>query len=102
MPKHEPSEGWDWFNAGAAPPSALDHVCRSAAACLSTVHGRVLLHHLQRCFLDRRIAPAASDAELRHAEGQRSAVAHLLQLVERGRAAPTGSIVATAETEQLP
>jgi hypothetical protein len=102
MLKHEPSDGWDWFNAGAATPPALDPVCRSAAACLGTVQGRLLLHHLQRCFLDRRIAPAASDAELRHAEGQRSVVAHLLQLVERGRAAPRGSIVATPDMERLP
>ena len=68
--------------------AGLDELCRHAAMCLGTRSGRLLLAHLQRSFLDRRVPPTASDAELRHAEGQRSVVHHLLQLAERGRGEP--------------
>lgn len=80
----EPVAGWAWFDAPAGPDNAPDEIRRSAAACLGGPHGRVLLRHLQQLFADRRLSPAASDAELRHVEGQRSVVSHLLQLAERG------------------
>lgn len=87
----DPLAGWAWLEAATAdgdePPPDL---CRAAAACLGSADGRLLTRHLRRLFLDRRMPPSASDAELRHLEGQRSAVAHLLLLAERGRqAAPT-------------
>jgi hypothetical protein len=44
-----------------------------------------VLEHLRRLILDRRCPPGASDAELRHLEGQRFAVAYIRQMVERGR-----------------
>ena len=44
------------------------------------------LEHLRRIILERRLAPHASDAELRHLEGQRYAVAYIIALVERGSA----------------
>ena len=87
MPMLEPIEGWAWFEANGPHPDATDEICRSAALCLGSGHGRAVLRHLQHLFLDRRVPPTASDAELRHAEGQRSVVSHLLQLVERGRGA---------------
>jgi hypothetical protein len=77
--------GWAWLDAPAEPGDAAPDLCRAAAACLGTPDGRLLIRHLRRTFLDRRLPPTASDAELRHLEGQRSAVAHLLQLMERGR-----------------
>lgn len=76
--------GWGWLDAaplGAAPAPEL---CRAAAACLTSPNGRNLLRHLRQSFLDRRLPPTATDAELRHVEGQRSVVAHLLRLTERG------------------
>jgi hypothetical protein len=45
-----------------------------------------VLEHLRRVILERRLAPHASDAELRHLEGQRYAVAYIAALVERGSA----------------
>jgi hypothetical protein len=42
--------------------------------------------HLTRSILDRRLPPNASDAELRHLEGQRFAIAGVLAMIERGRA----------------
>jgi hypothetical protein len=85
VPPAEPLEGWAWLEAAGEAVDLPDEICRSAVTCLGGSHGRVLLRHLQRRFLDRRIPPTAADAELRHAEGQRSVVAHLLQLLERGR-----------------
>lgn len=55
------------------------------ARCFASRDGQLVLEHLERCFLLRRCPPSASDAELRHLEGQRSAVAHILAMVERGR-----------------
>lgn len=89
-PRDMPS-GWAWLEEPVPSSSgrpADDEVCRSAAACLGSHHGRILLRHLRHLFLDRRVPPTASDAELRHVEGQRAVVSHLLQLVERGRADP--------------
>jgi hypothetical protein len=95
-PREAVVDGWAWFDAAFAPAPALDEVCRSAAACLGTMHGRVLLLHLERSVLSRRLPPTASDAELRHLEGQRALVGHLLQLVERGRNSPSSTIVMPA------
>lgn len=81
----EPVAGWAWFDGPADDGDPHDEICRSAAACLDGRHGRVLIRHLRQLFADRRVSPTAADAELRHVEGQRSVVSHLLQLAERGR-----------------
>ena len=79
--------GWDWFGAAEAPPAFDDReLCKSVARCLSSEDGARLLAHLKSSMLERRLGPASSDAELRHAEGQRFAVAHIFALYERGRA----------------
>lgn len=101
MPTPEAPEGWAWF-AGSGEPAPSDEACRLAARCFGTPQGALLLGHLRRCFLDRRLPPTASDAELRHVEGQRSVVAHLIQLVERGRAAPAGSLLPPNAPDTLP
>jgi hypothetical protein len=88
MPRTDAAAGWHWFEPQEAIAEAADDLARSAAACLQTPQGRHLLHLLERCFLERRVPPSASDAELRHAEGQRTVVSHLLRLVERGQQAP--------------
>jgi hypothetical protein len=43
-----------------------------------------VLGHLKRTVLERRLPPSASDAELRHLEGQRCVVAQIVAMVERG------------------
>lgn len=77
--------GWAWLDAVPAGAEMAPELCRAAAACLGTSNGRLLLRHLRQTFLDRRLPPTASGAELRHVEGQRSVVAHLVRLIERGR-----------------
>ncbi len=86
MASPEPSTGWAWFDPPAPTGPIADDLCRRAAACFAGSTGQSLLHHLRQSFLDRRLPPTATDAELRHLEGQRSVVGHLLQLIERGRA----------------
>jgi hypothetical protein len=80
--------GWDWFAAdNAAPADGEDlELCRAFARCFAGTAGSSVLEHLRRIVLERRLAPNASDAELRHLEGQRYAVAYIVAMVERGSA----------------
>jgi hypothetical protein len=79
--------GWTWFAHAAAPAEAHpgeSELCRAFAHCFAGADGRVVLEHLRRTVLERRLPPNASDAELRHLEGQRYAVAQIVAMVERG------------------
>jgi len=80
-------EGWDWFEIGAdrSKPAADDDLIRSFTRCFKGTDGLFVLGHLRQVILDRRLGPAATDAELRFLEGQRSVVAHILSMVDRGR-----------------
>jgi hypothetical protein len=84
----DPDAGWGWFEGAAAPanhPSELE-LYRAYARCFAGPDGDEVIAHLARSILDRRLPPNASDAELRHLEGQRFAVAGVIAMVERGRA----------------
>jgi hypothetical protein len=85
MPAPERHQGWGWFEdlRPAAEPD-ID-LCRAFLACFQGPQGELALRHLRRVFLDRRLPPSATDAELRHVEGQRSVVAYIGALVERAR-----------------
>lgn len=80
--------GWSWFEAPAATANEVSEseLCRTYARCFAGPDGRDVIAHLTRSILDRRLPPSASDAELRHLEGQRFAIAGMLAMVERGRA----------------
>lgn len=81
-------EGWTWFEpatAGTEDPAERE-LCRAFARCFSSAEGRLVMEHLERSILTRRLSPGASDAELRHLEGQRYAVAHIATMAARGRA----------------
>lgn len=82
------ARGWAWFDAGHTDQRADDEaeLWRRFAKCFAGPDGDLVLEHLRRMFLDRRCPPSATDAELRHLEGQRFAVAYIVQMVERGRA----------------
>ncbi len=79
------SEGWDALVEATQPADRADRVAQAFAHCFRDAAGALALQHLRKLFLDRRLGPAASDAELRYVEGQRSVVAHILALIERGR-----------------
>jgi hypothetical protein len=78
-----PGAGWPWNDADHARACERDlgEVYRS---CFASAAGRLVLDHLRKVFLLRRVAPTASDAELRHVEGQRAAVAWILALAGSG------------------
>ena len=87
MPADGDSRGWAWFAQGAAPaersPDEVE-LRRAFGRCFAGADGRLVLEHLRRTVVERRLPPNASDAELRHLEGQRYAVAHIVAMVERG------------------
>lgn len=51
----------------------------------STDDGGRALSYLQTMTFQRSFGPNASDEQLRHAEGQRSLVATILRMIDRGR-----------------
>lgn len=82
--EHDP--GWGWFEGALRPdsdPAELE-LCRAFARCFAGPDGQVVITHLTRTILERRLLPRASDAELRHLEGQRFAIAGMLAMVKRG------------------
>lgn len=87
-----PPRGWAWFADTGAPAPADAPLF--VARCFSTPDGRRTLDLLKAMTLERATGPEASDATLRHLEGQRCLVALLLALVARGRHEP----VSTTET----
>jgi hypothetical protein len=81
----EPS-GWAWFEErdDAQVDAEITTLYQAFARCFAGPDGQQVKDHLKRLILDRRLGPSASDAELRHLEGQRSAVAYVLGMIERG------------------
>jgi hypothetical protein len=86
MMRQPDDAGWSWFDM-AAPSDEPDHeeLCRAFARCLAGSDGERVTEHLKRVILERRLLPSASDAELRHVEGQRFAIAYIMSMVARGR-----------------
>ncbi len=80
MPDEEQPLGWSWFADDRPSTRPDDDLAKAIQACFAGRNGEVVIQHLRTTFLDRRVAPSASDAELRHVEGQRAAIAHLLRL----------------------
>ncbi|MBI3443833.1 MAG: hypothetical protein HY055_00310 [Magnetospirillum sp.] len=82
-----PEMGWTWFD----PPERNDTdqaglvLARQAARVFASAEGEALLKHLKEITLDRCLGPESGDAALRHLEGQRHLVLHLLSLAARGR-----------------
>ena len=105
--RRETRKGWSWFDAGfdtgfdagfdadgadqddAAAgcdlPDAGRELRLSFARCFAGPEGEKVLAHLRALTLDRALGPDASDAMLRHQEGQRQLLTHILAQIERGR-----------------
>lgn len=78
--------GWAWFEEPVDAQVDPDEIalCQAFARTLSGPDGQQIQAHLKRLMLDRRLAPSATNAELWHLEGQRSAIAYVLSMIERG------------------
>lgn len=58
---------------------------KSFARLFSTDDGQRVLAHLQVVTFQRALGPGVADEQLRYIEGQRSMVATILRLIDRGR-----------------
>jgi hypothetical protein len=83
-----PEAGWSWLGASAGPAGDEDALllARRAARLFATPDGEAVLGHLRETTLGRCLSPEAGDNALRHLEGQRHLVLHLLGLIRRGQA----------------
>lgn len=60
-------------------------IATAFARCFRGEDGERALGYLRRLTIERRLAPDASEAELRHLEGQRHLASTIAQLVTRGK-----------------
>lgn len=85
MPSPDAAD-WPFDPAGAAAQGECgdERLAAAYARCFAGGDGRQVLDHLRALTMNRTLGPAAPDAALRHLEGQRALVAHVLALVVRG------------------
>jgi|GEM_PF-664222 len=88
---------WLWFEESEAPRESEGDagpvLAEAFARAFRTPDGRVVLQHLMTRIQNHHLGPSASDAALRHLEGQRQLIAYLTAMIERG-----GGRVAPEET----
>ncbi len=85
----EHNDDWSWFDAGTGgenPSQVFDKIqlAKIAARFFQSSEGAYLLDFLRAITLERTLGPAASDALLRHQEGQRQLFVMLTKMIERG------------------
>lgn len=83
-----PDSGWPWPDSPAGDRGGEEMLllARQAARLFATPDGEAVLEHLKETTLGRCLSPEAGDGALRHLEGQRHLVLHLLALARRGQA----------------
>ncbi len=80
----------------ADPPPSQEQAAALAVRCFRGQDGRRFLAYLRALTLDRALGPEASDAVLRHVEGQRQLVRHIYNLTAAGQVA-AGAISPTPD-----
>lgn len=70
------------FQSGASETADIE---RAFARLFSTEDGQKVLAYLQVLTFQRAFGPATPDEQLRYVEGQRSLMATILRLIDRGR-----------------
>lgn len=81
--------GWAWFQAEETNPEADDKgLALAFARCFRGPDGERVLVHLRAMTLDQAMGPTASDATLRHVEGQRQLVSYIQSQIVKGRGHP--------------
>lgn len=87
-------DGWDWFavstqkgkDSSRTPDQQAEHIERAFARCFQGEDGRACLRYLRGLSIDRTVGPDVPESHLRHLEGQRQLVFHIIALIDRGRA----------------
>lgn len=97
-PRRADPLGLERLPARELPPRA--DVARAAAMCFRGRDGEVVLDYLRGLTLGRTLGPGADDRLLRHLEGQRQLVVHLIQLIDAGRTGPAAPAAGPPETEE--
>ena len=64
---------------------AAREVRRSYVRVFESNDGAAVIEELRKLFLDREALPECPDSSLRHLEGQRSVVRHILRQIEAGK-----------------
>ncbi len=82
--------GWAWFDPSSSSNNQKQFstdrdLAQVFARCFGGEEGVKVLKHLKSITHSRILGPAASDALLRHMEGQRQLVSYIISLVEHGR-----------------
>lgn len=85
----ETASGWSWLDhatgATDGDPRPDADLARAFAACFRGGDGERVLSFLRAATLERALGPEASEAQLRHLEGQRQLVMIMTVLIRRGR-----------------
>jgi len=63
----------------------MKEIERAFARLFSTQDGQKVLGYLQAMTFQRALGPGSADEQLRYLEGQRSLLASILRLIDRGR-----------------
>ncbi|MEO5376008.1 MAG: hypothetical protein H7840_17420 [Alphaproteobacteria bacterium] len=85
-PADRRSTGWSWFaEPDGAPDPEVTALARAFARCFADGDGERVLACLDGLTIGRVLGPDASDAALRHLEGQRQLVIHIHAMIDRGR-----------------
>ncbi|MEZ5823462.1 MAG: hypothetical protein R3C97_01575 [Geminicoccaceae bacterium] len=84
--------GWSWFENREDTQSENDGLRDLFEATFATRPGRIVLAHLRQLFIERRVPPSATDAELRHVEGARAAIAYIERLAASARKPKDGDV----------
>lgn len=85
MFKKEPDNEGFVYTAPTPMKSETREIEKACARLFSSDDGRKVLGYLQTVTFQRALNAECSDAQLRYAEGQRSLVASILRMIERGR-----------------
>ena len=85
---HPPAEAGDGLVYKPLDPSKMEmrDIEKAFARLFASEDGRKVLGHLQVITFQRALGPTSSDEQLRYLEGQRSMIATILRLIDRGRA----------------
>lgn len=63
----------------------MDDIEQNYSRCFSTTSGAAVMKHLRKITIERTLGPAATDAELRGLEAQRTLVHQIEALIRRGK-----------------
>lgn len=85
MPAMSPAERGLIYTSQEMGKTEMRDVERAFTRLFSSADGQKVLGHLQAVTFQRALGPGSADEQLRYMEGQRSLLATILRLIDRGR-----------------